>query len=108
MRFTSSESITLSTSQVSRKQSAKDDLNGIGSQNIAGSGAGNWYPLEREIRNGREYADIVDSQAKLLDDPVVTEFINRLGQNLVRNSDAKVPFTTNVRDRAGLLGYLRY
>lgn len=89
---------SVSTSQVSKKQSPKDDLNAIGSRNIAGTGAGNWYSLESEIRMGREYAEIVDSQVKLLDDPVVTEFINRLGQNLVRNSDAKVPFTIKVID----------
>ena len=47
---------------------------------------------------GREYAQIVDSQVKLLDDPMVTEFVNRLGQNLVRNSHAQVPFTIKVID----------
>lgn len=86
------------SSQTTKKQSAKDDLNAIGNRNIGGSGAGDWYSLESEIRMGREYAEIVDSQVKLLDDPLVTEFVNRLGQNLVRNSDAKVPFTIKVID----------
>jgi predicted Zn-dependent protease len=84
---------SISISPLFKKQSAKDDLNAIGTRNIGGGAAGDWYSLESEIRMGREYAGIVDSQVKLLDDPIVTEFINRLGQNLVRNSDAKVPFT---------------
>ncbi len=88
-----------SSSQVPKKhESAKDDINAIGSRKIGGSGAGNWYSLESEIRMGREYAQLVDSQAKLVDDPMVTEFVNRLGQNLVRNSDAQVPFTIKVID----------
>ena len=38
----------------------------------------------------------VERQAKIIDDPIVAEYVNRLGQNLVRNSDAKVPFTIKV------------
>jgi predicted Zn-dependent protease len=88
-----------SSGQVPKKhESAKDDINAIGSRKIGKTGAGNWYSLESEIRMGREYAQIVDSQIKLLDDPMVTEFVNRLGQNLVRNSDAQVPFTIKVID----------
>ena len=88
-----------SSSQVPKKhESAKDDINAIGNRKIGGTGAGNWYSLEGEIRMGREYAQVVDSQVKLLDDPIVTEFVNRLGQNLVRNSDAQVPFTIKVID----------
>ena len=87
------------SSQAPKKhESARDDINAIGNRKIGGSGAGNWYSLESEIRMGREYAQMVDSQAKLLDDPMVTEFVNRLGQNLVRNSDAQVPFTIKVID----------
>jgi predicted Zn-dependent protease len=88
-----------SSGQVPQKhESAKDDINAIGNRKIGRSGAGNWYSLESEIRMGREYAQVVDSQSKLLDDPIVTEFVNRLGQNLVRNSDAQVPFTIKVID----------
>jgi beta-barrel assembly-enhancing protease len=81
-----------------KHESAKDDIDAIGSRKMGGTGAGNWYSLESEIRMGREYARNVDSQVKLLDDPSVTEFVNRLGQNLVRNSDAQVPFTIKVID----------
>lgn len=58
----------------------------------------NFYSIEREIALGKEMAQEVELEAKLVDDSVVTEFVNRLGQNLVRNSDAKVPFTIKVID----------
>jgi predicted Zn-dependent protease len=88
-----------SASQPGKKhQDAKDDINAIGNRKIGGIGPGNWYSLESEIRMGREYSQAVDSQVKLLDDPIVTEYVNRMGQNLVRNSDAKVPFTFKVID----------
>ena len=53
---------------------------------------------EKEVRLGRELAAEVDRQAKFIDDPVVTEYINRLGQNIVLHSDAKVAFTIKVID----------
>jgi beta-barrel assembly-enhancing protease len=88
-----------STSRPTKKHyDAKDDITAIGNRNIGGTGAGNWYSLASEIRMGREYSQAVDSQVKLLDDPVVTEYVNRIGQNLVRNSDARVPFTIKVID----------
>jgi predicted Zn-dependent protease len=56
----------------------------------------NFYSVQKEIALGKEMAQEVERESKLLDDPVVTEYVNRLGQNLVRNSDAKVPFTIKV------------
>src|SRR2546430_1552328 len=56
------------------------------------------YSLEREISLGKSLAQEVERSSKLIDDPVVTEYVNRVGQNLVRNSDAKVPFTIKVID----------
>lgn len=56
----------------------------------------NFYSLEREIALGRQLAEEVQRQSKLVDDPIVGEFINRLGQNLARNSDARVPFTFRI------------
>jgi len=82
----------------SKHKGDKDDINAIGNRKIGGTNAGNWYSLESEIRMGREYSQIVDSQVKLVQDPVVSEYVNRIGQNLVRNSDAKVPFTIKVID----------
>ena len=47
---------------------------------------------------GKEYAQQIESSVKLIQDPVITEYVNRVGQNLVRNSDAQVPFTIKVID----------
>jgi len=58
----------------------------------------NLYSLEQEVELGRQMAAEVERQARMLDDPVVTEYVNRLSQNLVRNSDARVPFTVKVID----------
>src|SRR6266705_1354575 len=75
------------------------DLDAIGSRKVGcGRGLGNWYSIERQIAMGRDYAQQVETTSKLVTDPVVTEYINRLGQNLVRNSDSQVPFTIKVID----------
>ncbi len=58
----------------------------------------NVYSLEREVELGRQMAAEVERQARLVDDPVVVEYVNRLSQNLVLNSDARVPFTVKVID----------
>src|SRR5213594_4408755 len=75
------------------------DLDAIGSRKVGcGRGLGNWYSIERQIAMGRDYAQQVESTSKLIQDPVITEYVNRLGQNLVRNSDSQVPFTIKVVD----------
>ncbi len=74
----------------------KKDPDEIGDRDV-GKGV-NFYSLEREIALGKQMAQEVERQAKIIDDPVVAEYVNRLGQNLVRNSDAKVPFTIKVLD----------
>jgi len=53
---------------------------------------------EKEVRQGREAAAEVDRQAKFIEDPMITEYVNRVGQNIVLHSDAKVPFTIKVID----------
>ncbi len=58
----------------------------------------NIYSLEKEIALGKQLAQEVEQGAKIVSDPVVSEYVNRVGQNLVRNSDAKVPFTIKVID----------
>ena len=68
----------------------------IGDRNV-GKGV-NFYSLEKEISLGQQLAQDVERQAKFVDDPVIAEYVNRVGQNLVRNSDAKVPFTIKVLD----------
>lgn len=76
----------------------KNDIDAIGNRKIGGRGIGDWYSIEKEIAMGKEYAAQIESSVKLVQDPVVTEYVNRVGQNLVRNSDAQVPFTIKVVD----------
>lgn len=85
-----------------RPLSAKEDPSQIGKRNINGGGDKFWGWLggskEKEMSIGRQLATEVEQQAKMIDDPIVTEYINRVGQNLVLHSDAKVPFTIKVID----------
>ena len=74
----------------------KKDPDEIGNRDV-GKGV-NFYSVEKEIALGKGLAMDVERQAKIVDDPVIAEYVNRLGQNLVRNSDAKVPFTIKVID----------
>ena len=76
----------------------KDDVDAIGNRKVGGRGIGDWYSLNSEIAMGKQYAQQVEQSSKLVQDPVITEYVNRIGQNLVRNSDAKVPFTIKVID----------
>ena len=78
------------------KAGSKADVEAIGNRGV-GNGV-NFYSLEREIALGKGLAQEVERSAKLVDDPIVSEYVNRVGQNLVRNSDAKVPFTIKVID----------
>ena len=78
------------------KKNPKDDPDAIGSREV-GSGV-NFYSLEKEIALGKQLAQEVERQAKVVDDPIIAEYVNRVGQNIVRNSDAKVPFTIKVLD----------
>lgn len=80
------------------KPGSIQDVNAVGTRNIGGRGIGNWYSTEGEIKMGRQYASEIEKSTRFITDPVVTEYINRIGQNLVRNSDAKVPFTIKVID----------
>jgi predicted Zn-dependent protease len=75
------------------------DIDAIGNRKVGcDRGLGNWYSLEKQIEMGRGYAQQVESTTKLISDPEITEYVNRIGQNLVRNSDAQVPFTIKVVD----------
>jgi len=77
----------------------KKDVDAVGNRNVGcGRGVGNWYSVEKQVDSGRQYAQQIESQIKLINDPVITEYVNRVGQNLVRNSDAQVPFTIKVID----------
>lgn len=75
------------------------DLEAIGNRNVGcRKGVGNWYSVDSQIRMGKEYSQEVEASSKLITDPTITEYINRIGQNLVRNSDSQVPFTIKVLD----------
>jgi beta-barrel assembly-enhancing protease len=78
------------------KSGSKQDVNAIGNRSV-GHGL-NFYSLEHEIALGKQLSQEVEKQAKFINDPVVNEYVNRVGQNLVRNSDAQVPFTIKVID----------
>ena len=79
-----------------KKIDPKKDPDEIGDRDV-GTGI-NFYSLEKEIALGKQLAQEVERQAKVIDDPIIAEYVNRVGQNLVRNSDAKVPFTIKVLD----------
>lgn len=76
-----------------------NDLNAIGSRNVGcNRGFGNWYSLDSQVRMGREFAQQVEQSSHLIKDPVVNEYVNRIGQNLARNSDSHLPFTIKILD----------
>jgi beta-barrel assembly-enhancing protease len=80
------------------KTGSEDDVNAIGTRNIGGRGVGNWYSTDWEIRTGKQYSMEIEKSAHMVTDPVVVEYVNRVGQNIVKNSDCKVPFTIKVID----------
>ncbi len=72
----------------------KHDPDEIGNRKV--DGRVNWYSMEKEIAMGKQYAMEIERQAKIVDDPIITEYVNRVGQNIVRNSDVKVPVSIKV------------
>jgi predicted Zn-dependent protease len=80
------------------KPGSIEDVNAVGTRDIGARGLGNWYSTESEIREGKAYSMEIEKSVRFVTDPVVTEYVNRIGQNLVKNSDAKVPFTIKVID----------
>jgi predicted Zn-dependent protease len=80
------------------KKGSTDDVNAAGTRDIGGRGIGNWFSTDWEVRNGKSYAVEIERSSHLITDPVIVEYVNRVGQNIVKNSDAKVPFTIKVLD----------
>lgn len=80
------------------KPGSIDDVSAIGNRNIGGRGLGNWYSVDSEVKMGRQYAEQIEKSTKFITDPVITEYVNRMAQNLAKNSDAKVPFTVKIID----------
>jgi predicted Zn-dependent protease len=83
---------------VNVKQGSIEDVDAVGNRQIGKRGWLNFYSTGYEIRMGRTYAMQIEKSARFITDPVVTEYVNRIGQNIVKNSDCKVPFTIKVID----------
>ncbi len=80
------------------KKGSEDDVDAIGTRNIGGRGMGNFYSTNWEIGTGKQYSMEIEKSAHMINDPVIAEYVNRVGQNIVKNSDCKVPFTIKVID----------
>jgi hypothetical protein len=80
------------------KKGSIEDVGAVGNRDIGARGLGNWYSTDSEIKMGKMYADQIDKSTKFITDPVITEYVNRIGQNIVKNSDCKVPFTIKIID----------
>ncbi|HTB95562.1 MAG TPA: M48 family metallopeptidase [Terracidiphilus sp.] len=80
------------------KPGSIEDVSAVGNREIGARGMGNWYSTDSEIKMGKGYADQIEKSTRMITDPVVTEYVNRVGQNIVKNSDCKVPFTIKVID----------
>jgi predicted Zn-dependent protease len=72
----------------------KKDPDQIGNRDV--SKGLNWYSIDKEIALGKQLAIALERSVQIVDDPVIAEYISRVGQNLVRNSDSKFPFTIKV------------
>jgi hypothetical protein len=84
--------------KINVKPGSIDDVSAVGNRDIGGRGMGNWYSTDTEIKMGKMYSTEVEKSSKLITDPVVVEYVNRVGQNIVKNSDCKVPFTIKIID----------
>ena len=81
---------------MAKEKNKKKDPEEIGNRDV--SKGVNFYSIEKEIALGKQVAQEIERQARIIDDPVIAEYVNRVGQNLVRNSDVKVPVTIKVLD----------
>ena len=90
--------VEVGSEKVNVKQGSIEDVNAVGNREIGGRGMGNWYSTDSEIKMGKMYASEIEKSTKFITDPTVTEYVNRVGQNIVKNSDCKVPFTIKVID----------
>ena len=80
------------------KPGSIDDVSAVGNRDIGARGMGNWYSVDTEIKMGKMYAEEIEKSTKFITDPVIVEYVNRIGQNIVKNSDCKVPFTIKIID----------
>jgi predicted Zn-dependent protease len=73
-------------------------VSAVGNRDIGARGMGNWYSVDTEIKMGKSTPMEIEKSTKFITDPVVLEYVNRVGQNIVKNSDCKVPFTIKIID----------
>ena len=90
--------VEVGSQKVNVKPGSVDDVSAVGNRDIGARGMGNWYSTDSEIKMGKGYASEIEKSTRFITDPVVTEYVNRIGQNIVKNSDCKVPFTIKVID----------
>jgi beta-barrel assembly-enhancing protease len=90
--------VEVGSEKVNVKPGSIDDVSAVGNRDIGARGMGNWYSTDTEIKMGKMYATEIEKSTHFITDPVVTEYVNRVGQNIVKNSDCKVPFTIKVID----------
>lgn len=90
--------VEVGSEKVNVKPGSIDDVNAVGNRDIGGRGLGNWYSTDTEIKMGKAYATEIEKSTRFITDPTITEYVNRVGQNIVKNSDCKVPFTIKVID----------
>jgi beta-barrel assembly-enhancing protease len=90
--------VEVGSEKVNVKPGSIDDVNAVGNRDIGGRGLGNWYSTDTEIKMGKGYSMEIEKSTRFITDPVITEYVNRIGQNIVKNSDCKVPFTIKVID----------
>ena len=84
--------------KINVKPGSIEDVSAVGNRDIGARGMGNWYSVDTEIKMGKMYAMEIEKSTKFITDPVVLEYVNRVGQNIVKNSDCKVPFTIKIID----------
>ncbi|MDP9038948.1 MAG: M48 family metallopeptidase [Acidobacteriota bacterium] len=80
------------------KKGSEDDVDAVGNRCIGCRGMGNWYSTNWEISAGKQTSMEIEKSAHMVNDPLVQEYVNRVGQNIVKNSDCKVPFTIKIID----------
>ena len=84
--------------KINVKPGSIDDVSAVGNRDIGKRGLGNWFSTDTEIKMGKAASADIEKSTRFITDPVITEYVNRIGQNIVKNSDCKVPFTIKVID----------
>ena len=90
--------VEVGSQKVNVKPGSIDDVSAVGNRDIGARGMGNWYSVDTEIKMGKMYASEIEKSTKFITDPQIVEYVNRVGQNIVKNSDCKVPFTIKIID----------